>query len=580
MEQREKVNIFTNYTESIDIRTLNFGENYGQKELKHSTFLVVVDHLGQQDDKFVIYSNGLHVLIVNNTWAKEGFLLSRMRQEESIAANEADYFHDKVGILIGIDSDGHICAWTDRFSSIPCYFAKINGKSYLSNDIGVLLSIVNNKELDLVGLWEKLLFDFCMANRTPYKDIKQLPFASKVCLGGGCDELINSKYWNFKFETGDKTKIDEVAFEIKQRLIKQIISIAGVDKIILPISGGLDSRLLAYLVSEAVDPEKIITVNFASSKRSLDHIYAGEICSSLGIRKPIFHIIDEQSYKKAIPFLTNMTAGIISPAHAHLLSWLTTLNDASNNYTMIHGFFADASGGFASTLSSDSSVSSLEQWKLLTFAEKQYLMPNIITDEIREDICSVKKWWENGSSITSLKEYLYVAVKHPAFHLALADLYGRFVNKLYLPHCQPRIADLFFELPPSLRLAKRGVREIIRILNPKLSKIKDVSSFPHAFTPDMKGRIALTKFKIFNLLESGMGRISNGKVMPFNKFQTERQSFILRGPLKKDVIYAIRYLIKIGILTENIERSAYAKGWSCGFLFTCLGMADAIRKVE
>ena len=550
-------------------------------ELDHNTFLIVVNDVGSADGRHTVEVRGLVATqIEDSAWVQAGTLIGRRPANRSVHAGPAQYLRETLGILMGRDPQNNVCIWTDRFSSLPCYATHREGRVFLSNDVGLLLSLLGSRSIEPVAFWECLLFDWPLQGRTPYKEVIQLPAATKTVLAKELSPASSERYWNYHFESMPFMGAKKTAQEAQSRLKEVFKRFVRTDQILFPISGGLDSRLLATILPITHRNAQVTTLNFAANRRSHDYHYADQTCKILGLPRPVFHKLEAKAYRDGARLFAKLNGGLISPAHAHLVSWLATQEQKPLPHTLVHGFFADASCGFACSSMPNNTIDESVYFKVLMRARNRYAIPPTIVEEIVADLETIRDAWLDGSSLTSLKEYLYVAIKHPVFQLLLADLYSRFVDTVFLPHCEPEIADFFFGLPTEYRVGKRGVRMILAELNPRLYKLGDVSSFPNAFTPDIRGQARLLRFKFWNALDWITSFFTKGHMMPFSPFETEHQPFMLRGPLKKEIQQSIEYLISLGALNPTVSSKLQTRGWSATLNFSSWGLAQAYQRCD
>ena len=547
-------------------------------ELDHNTFLIVVNNVGSADGRLTVEVRGLVATqIEDSAWVHAGTLIGRRPANRRVHAEPAQYLRETLGILIGRDPQNNVCIWTDRFSSLPCYATQREGRAFLSNDLGLLLSLLDSRSIEPVAFWECLLFDWPLQGRTPYKEVIQLSAATKTVLAKELSPASSERYWNYQFESMPFMGAQKTAQEAQGRLKEVFKRFVRTDQILFPISGGLDSRLLATILPVTHRNAPIMPLNFAANPRSYDYRYANQTCKILGLPRPIFHKLDAKAYRDGARLFAKLNGGLISPAHAHLISWLATQEQKPLPHTLVHGFFADASCGFACSSTANNTISESVYFKVLMRARNRYAIPPTIAEAIVADLEAIRDAWLDGSSVTSFKEYLYVALKHPVFQLPLADLYSRFVENVFLPHCEPEVADFFFGLPTEYRVGKRGVRMILAELNPRLYKLGDVSSFPHAFTPDIRGQARLLRFKFWNALDWGLSFLTKGHMVPLNPFETEYQPHMLRRPLKKEVQQSVDYFISLGALDPTVSSKLQTRGWSATFNIASWGLAEAYQ---
>jgi len=99
------------------------------------------------------------------------------------------------GIIVCSEAKG-IRILNDPFCTLPLYYTDTATHFMASSDPQVLIDYPTHP-FDVVGVWETLLLNSPLWNRTPYKDVKFLPAACELSV---CTETKLQRYWNFEFE--------------------------------------------------------------------------------------------------------------------------------------------------------------------------------------------------------------------------------------------------------------------------------------------------------------------------------------------------------------------------------------------
>jgi hypothetical protein len=160
------------------------------------------------------------------------------------------------------------------------------------------------------------------------------------------------------------------------------------------------------------------------------------------------------------------------------------------------------------------------------------------------DLEQLKREWENGSTISTLQEYIYVRERNAKFHLMMSDMW-RQVCPVVLPFAQPDVAEFFYSLPDRYREGKKCTYMILDS-SPQLSGIGNVSS---SFRFNGLGSAwrdieFKTVAKINNVLQ---GRLE----IPFaliNRYETEDQARILRFSLAQKFNESLSQCAEAGLI--------------------------------
>lgn len=122
----------------------------------------------------------------------------------------------------------------DKIAAIGCDLLELARKDSL-------------RQLDWEGLATFFAFGFFLDDRTCYQDIRILQPASVYRIGADGTLRSHQRYWHWQHEV-DKQRTYEQTIEQYDVLLKQAVSRCLSGRIVLPLSGGLDSRSLAYAI--------------------------------------------------------------------------------------------------------------------------------------------------------------------------------------------------------------------------------------------------------------------------------------------------------------------------------------------
>jgi asparagine synthase (glutamine-hydrolysing) len=141
----------------------------------------------------------------------------------------------------------------DRIRSIPMFFCSFGDNIFISDKAKNIEKLIQGTP-DGVGLAGVKLIGSATEDRTLINEIKQVKtgyFCEIVFLRNKWNVKKQEEYFNYKKDTTFTEDIDELlkkTDEIFLSVFKQLIQYANGDKIIVPLSGGLDSRLIVYML--------------------------------------------------------------------------------------------------------------------------------------------------------------------------------------------------------------------------------------------------------------------------------------------------------------------------------------------
>lgn len=159
----------------------------------------------------------------------------------------------------------------DRFGIKPFYYMIQDNVFYFASEGKALLPFVDEIKTDIDGFQDYLTFQFCLGNKTLFKNIKQLEPAHLIEIENGVFK--NYRYWqvyyNIDWDHSEKyfsEKLEELLFSTIKYHIRSDVPIGGY------VSGGIDSSAIAAIVSTAIGHDKFMgfTGKFSSEGHEYD----------------------------------------------------------------------------------------------------------------------------------------------------------------------------------------------------------------------------------------------------------------------------------------------------------------------
>lgn len=194
----------------------------------------------------------------------------------------------------------------DRFGIKPFYYTLVGDNLYYASEIKALLPFVKDVDIDLEGFRDYLTFQFCLAEKTLFRGIKELLPGHFLTVSNGKVEI--KKYWEVYHHVDFDHTSKYFEERIAQLLVESIDLHLRSDVLIGSyVSGGLDSSIVASLASEK-DASQFIgfTGKFSTGKEYDESEYARALADWRGfqlqelditandfienIRKVIYHL--------------------------------------------------------------------------------------------------------------------------------------------------------------------------------------------------------------------------------------------------------------------------------------------------
>jgi hypothetical protein len=307
------------------------------------------------------------------------------------------------------NSGGAIRVTTDNFGTVPAVFDLSSQR--LCPDFETLDPLnIAERDLDRVGFWEAMLYDMPLLTRTLNKHVLQIPGGSHFDYNLA-DNQWHTKRWNYFNGAAPLASEESLLRAINRRLGELARSywenLPGTHQILLPLSGGLDSRLLAVHLARSGDPARIQAITFGFSERSLEYRLAAQVCKSLGIRVHRFHRLDPSYYAGCLADFWNLWQGCISVLHAHLYSFLKL--ERPTNVLLVSGFMADPIAGYCAQARSEwpVSVEGTTAFRVLEARKRELKLPCEIGNAIFRDLENIFQESRECNDVMGFDEFMY-----------------------------------------------------------------------------------------------------------------------------------------------------------------------------
>lgn len=180
----------------------------------------------------------------------------------------------------------------DRFGSKKLFYYYDKNNFFFSPKIAPLMTIAVNKKIRKESLIDFLIFGFYLENKTFDEHIFQLSPASILEITK--DGISLKKYWSYQCDGNFDTRkqdvlIDELGIRWQNAINKRM---KKKEKIIVQISGGLDSRAILAAALKSTSKENIVLYTFGE-KGSYDFDIGTGIAQTQGIQQVSFHPVKE-----------------------------------------------------------------------------------------------------------------------------------------------------------------------------------------------------------------------------------------------------------------------------------------------
>ena len=312
---------------------------------------------------------------------------------------------------------------------------------------------------------------------------------------------------------------------------------------ILPLSGGLDSRLMAAFMAKHLPKDHIHPVTYGYDPRIYEYKYAKQVCKALGLSEPVFHELTSETYTRNLKPFAQKTGGNLGIQHSHLIDYVCNNEHPAN---LVSSAYSDGVFGFDATKTRDDGCEYLRMAK-----------GSPVYDAIRNDLAPLFNDWRL-SSITSLDEYIFLFERHAKLHFWMTNLLADRVN-VVTPFTDPVVYDFYFSMPNKYRYRKQGTVDMMEKYFPELRGIKEISS--NFFYTGPRTPIRFAHFKAINFLNYLSARFLNDRILINNPFQTETQTYNLRTAHRKLLEWALDHDEFVNMQHINKPRGTATLGY-------------------
>jgi len=224
-------------------------------------------------DRFVTTCDTEVVLGAHDRWGVEG--LQRLRGMFAYA--------------IWDEPESTLFCARDRFGIKPFYYATVDGVLYFASEAKALLPFLPSIETDLDGFKDYLTFQFCLAGKTLFKGISELPAGHHLSVVRG--QVRVQRYWevfyDIDWDQSPKHFEEQIAALLEESVELHMRSDVPVSAY---LSGGLDSSAVAALASRHAAGMKAFTGRFPEGAEYDESGYAQALADDRGIDLSVIDI--------------------------------------------------------------------------------------------------------------------------------------------------------------------------------------------------------------------------------------------------------------------------------------------------
>jgi asparagine synthase (glutamine-hydrolysing) len=219
--------------------------------------------------------------------------------------------------FIYYDTDtGIVYAVMDRLRSRPLFYSMHEQKLYLSDSVSWLNAQFSGKSLNVQGQLELIRAGYISGESTLINEVYQIAAGTLFTFHNNTHDLV--KYHNFIPKNAHEILSERAQFQqldsALKKSINRLVSLANGRQIVIPLSGGFDSRIIALYLKQT-GYQNIVTFTFGK-KNSQEVKFSHRIATGLAFS---WHFVEynrqlwrsekkSSQFKDFILFISNFTS--------------------------------------------------------------------------------------------------------------------------------------------------------------------------------------------------------------------------------------------------------------------------------
>jgi hypothetical protein len=460
-------------------------------------------------------------------------------------------FDVKVNGIQIVENENKVEIYNDPFRVIPLFIIKDKSdKLIIFSDYEDFYNLKDvDKTIDKAGFWEIILFGNGVFSRTLYKNVRQMPSASKIIIDKNTNKYKIERYWDFNIEVDDSIdSMEKAAQGMYDRIDSIFAKLDKNTKYIMGMSGGMDSRISLAFLSKYIPKENLKLFTYGFDEKILEYKYACEVAKTLGYDEPEFHKLTARSYRRAMDYLPKMSGGQVGINHCHILDYLQGKN--LNNFKQISNYISDAIFGLNTKKEKNNDLNNLN----VILDKYKNNFSNKIYQYILSDIELLIENFQSKFNYTNVNEYIYWTEKTPKVFNYFSKLHSEYINQ-ELIYADYDLLVYSLSIPPKYREQKKVLDYLLDnyFKNIPSSGFKNISS-RFLCGSEFSGLLDFYSFKILNRINATLRLFTKGYIQLFNKYQTEEQDRLLYRDFHKDLKNATSKFVDVGIMSKEQKK--------------------------
>lgn len=368
----------------------------------------------------------------------------------------------------------------------PCFWGCSGGILVVGRTVGfvreVLRLLGKPSTLDMTMASAAFCMDALVGGRTYYTGITQTRMGEQLTFSLPFCHPTRKITWKPVFEAPESANltIDQAARSICERL-EDLLLPNG--RVLLPLSGGLDSRLLACLLKRRGSELFCYTFQRGASDEA---VFAQKVARTLRADHLVIDL-PADCYGAFGAELALRTCGMITPMHAHLAYCNETMDTETRNLEQVVGYFGDpVTGSFQSGSTDPQNLDEVVKYTFCSMVRDSRLITAEAGRTFREALMEEIEAYSVPES--RYMEVLKLVIRQQGLitHVfGCLEAYGKVIR----PYVNGPFVDFCIGLPRPLRQNRAAFYKACRMMFPGLF------SLPSGRRPDSGLRRRLDHFR-------------------------------------------------------------------------------------
>ena len=382
--------------------------------------------------------------------------------------------------LAVVGHDGSVFAACDRVRSIPLLYHTSHDSLILAARIEDILSQLDEQEIDPASVLEFITFGCVTVDRTLVKNIYQMQPGEILKFNSNQNPRLSLKryflYFPTEYSSESFSSLQDELEAIFERCFRRLASQLNGEPIFIPLSGGLDSRLVAAMLKK-VGYENVICFSYGRYGNAESKI-SESVAQSLGYRWEYIEYtaemwgqwIQEERMKSFWQYCAN---GISLPSIKQLPAATAILErfnlTPSDRYLFFPGYCLDFPAGSLVTYAIDNKQS-LDQNFVTEILQVNSYLPKINLTSVSAELQSelyrriestvLMKNSHQADSIAAYEKWIFEnrAIRFAVNTLRIHDYLGARWRMLW----DNPITDFFLKVPLEFRYGKKLYASVLQ----------------------------------------------------------------------------------------------------------------------